>query len=365
MLVVAVKRMQRGIVVEVQAKHWVVMTTDGAFINVPLDGSQVQIGEEIAIESKAVLPSINWKIFMSGAVAALLAFFFLFPTFTDNPAQAQTFVYVEIRPSVKIGLNKSNKVVVIRPVNSEAKKLVSKLAWKEEPVEKVVVDYLKTAKSQGFIQKKESLVLSTVNQSDKFHKQMLHSIRSTIETDEQIGKNKLNLNVYAFSVPTIVESAAKSSGMTPGKYGFWLLSKKSGKNIDIDDLAKNEISDLTSDADVSEYLDHPPTEKEWKELVKNNKGEVKDPTPVKEKPVEDDPNKQKTDETQPPENQKDIPEKDGTKKPADQNPTNSTDKKNDTEFPSSDGKADSQKPEEKPEDQPLQKDKSDSQTTAP
>lgn len=272
--------MQRGIVVDIQSTHWVVMTSDDLFLEVPKQDPDVMTGEEVSFSIDAA-PSVSvsskrpWIRYFSGAVAAMFALFFLFTAFFGgHEAQAQTHVYVEIHPGVEIGLNEKGEVVQVRPIHKEAEKLLDGLDWKKEPVKEVVVNYLAQAKKQGYLQKKDEIVLSEIIKDENEHS-TLASLRTVIEHDPKIGKKELNLHVYTFSLPEVIKEKAETTGLTPGKYGVWLLSKKSGKEIPVEQISKMSLSDLT---DAS--LEPPPSEKEWKELVNNE--ERQNQKPVKE-----------------------------------------------------------------------------------
>lgn len=273
--------MQRGIVVDIQSTHWVVMTSDGLFLEVPKQDPDVMTGEEVSF-SMSQSPTVQspskwrWKGYFSGAVAAMFALFFLFSSFLGHEAQAQTHVYVEIHPGVEIGLNEKWEVVEVRPIHKEAEKLLDGLDWNKESVKQVVVNYLTQAKNQGYLRKKDEIVLSAINKNGNAPS-TLDSLRTVINDDPKIGKKELDLHVFTFSLPEVIKEKAETTGLTPGKYGVWLLSKKSGKEIPVEQISKMPLSDLTEDV---ASLDPPPSEKEWKELVDNE--ENQDQKPVQE-----------------------------------------------------------------------------------
>lgn len=255
--------MQRGIVIEKQAEHLVILTADGLFKKIPKQDSDVEIGEEVTYSIPQIPQKRNWKMYISGAVAAVLALFFLFPLFFDEQAHAHTHVYIEIEPGVEMGLNEDLEVVQIRPLDPKAKALVGKLAWNKKPVKKVVVDYLEQAKTNGYLKKKDKVVLSAVNEKGS-SATTLQSIETVIEKDPKVGKKALDLEVFAFAMPKEIKSKADQTGLTPGKYGVWLLCKKEGKEIPVKQVAESPITDLT---DNIERLKHPPTESEWKKIA--------------------------------------------------------------------------------------------------
>lgn len=255
--------MQRGIVIDIQSKHVVVMTADGLFKKIPKQDSHIEIGEEVSFSVDQVPRRRNWKAYISGAVAAVLVFFFLFPLFLDHEAYAHTRVYVEIEPGVEMGLNEKLEVVQIRPLSHQAKMLVEKIDWNDQPVNKVVVDYLKQAKARGYLKKKDKIILSAINEKGS-STSTLRSIQTVVENDTQIGKKALDVEVFSFPMPKEIKPKVDQAGLTPGKFGVWLLSKKEGKEIPVEQIAESSISELT---DEIKSLKHPPTENEWIEIA--------------------------------------------------------------------------------------------------
>ncbi|SHF30823.1 Anti-sigma factor N-terminus [Seinonella peptonophila] len=266
--------MQRGIVVEIQAHHWVVMTPDGSFVKIPNRDPHVQMGEEVSVQPSTVRPRPGWMIYLSGVAAALIAFFFLFPYLSNNQAQAESYVYVEIKPGVEIGVNQQQQVVNVRPIHAKAAQLIKQIDWNGKSVDEVVLRYLHQAKSKGFIQKNEPLILSAVDKKGSA-KKTLTGIRTKIEQDTVLG-NQFRLNIFTLSMPQIAQKEAQKTGLTPGKYGVWLLSKQSGKEIPVKEVADKPLVDLTKNLSV---LDHPPTEEEWSNLVKEQ-GDQNKPLPT-------------------------------------------------------------------------------------
>lgn len=348
--------MQRGIVIDIQSKHWVVLTEDGLFIKVPKQDSHVQIGEEVSYSyTNAQMPAKrNWKIYLSGAVAAIFALFFLVSSFIEDQAFAETQLYVEIDPGIEIGLNDKMEVVRVRPLKEEAKKLLNQSDWKRESAVKFVVHYLKRAKKQGYLQKNDEIVLSAINDK-KSNQSTLYSIRSTIEQDPEIGKDALSLDIFTFSLPEVILKKAGSTGLTPGKYGVWLLSRRSGKEIPLDQVSKMPISDLKVDDNL---LNHPPTEKEWKEIV----GKVEKETETEQKNTTKPSNKTEQPSSSDQSNNKEKKPTEQTQDP--KNPPNQKDKSKFETLPAPNKEKESEKPQSNPnEKDPEEKENSTSGST--
>ena len=144
-------KMQRGIVIDIQSKHLVVMTADGYLKKFQSRDNNIEIGEEISFSVKEVPRRETGKHTIRGRSGSI-GLFFLFPLFLKITVHAHSHVYVEIEPGIEIGLNEKLEVVQIRPIDPEAKMLVKKIDWNDKPVKKWLW-IIKTSKAERIFEK--------------------------------------------------------------------------------------------------------------------------------------------------------------------------------------------------------------------
>jgi len=255
---------------EVQTKHWIILTPDGEFMKVPRTNSHAQVGEEICFGEK-VAPTRrhrSWIAVASAAVAAMLGMFFMFPSLAPQDAHAETYIYLDVNPSVALGMDENNKVIEVKPLNKSAQKLVAKTDWQKEPVDRVVVDLLKAAKKEGYLQQKDQVILSGAVEEKDSHK-TLNSLKSVIKEEAQ--EEKLELDVHTVTMPKQVQTQAEKSGLSPVKYAAWLIAKKEGKEIPVEEIGEVPVTELVTDIKpVSEILDTTLSEQQWEKMITND-----------------------------------------------------------------------------------------------
>lgn len=265
--------MQRGIIMEIHARHWIVMTRDGEFVKIPKTNSAAQIGEEIRFEAERETKRRPWMMVASAAVAAVLGMFFVFPQFFANQAHAETYVYLDLNPSIAIGLDKNQHVVQIKPLNTSAKKLVGKIDWQDKKVDEVALDLIDHAKRDGYLHKKDHVIISGIKE-DKNSVTALKSLEKAIEKNSQLSQNSLDLAVHTLVMPKQVQAKAEKTGLSPTKYAVWLLAKKKGQQIPVEELEEKSITELADIEPVTEFLQKPLTEQEWNQIIQGDGAKV-------------------------------------------------------------------------------------------
>lgn len=107
----------RGIVMEIQDGHCVVLKDDGTFENLPDRGYQV--GQEITVQV------IKSPLLRYGALAACLLLVCLSGFGIHLYRTPASYIYLDINPSVRLDLNCFERVIAVVPLNEDAKTLLS------------------------------------------------------------------------------------------------------------------------------------------------------------------------------------------------------------------------------------------------
>lgn len=266
--------MQKGIVMEVGPHYWVVMTPEGEFLKVPTDERSVEPGDEICFTLKKERLALfkkrrSW--IASGLAVALVTLFLLIPVIGPSQAQADSYVYLDLNPSLELGLDKTGKVIQVRPLNETGKKLVKGLDWKGFEVDRFVVTVLSKARADGYIRPQEGIIVSQTS-SERNHvpqtQRTLQSIKQSVERDPEL--NQEELKVFTLSLPDLLRKRAEEMGISPAKYALWMLSKRDGQPIGSDELMALSTSDLMKRIDISPILRNPPSKDEWEDWIEED-----------------------------------------------------------------------------------------------
>jgi hypothetical protein len=260
--------MKRGIIMEVQDRHWIVLTPDGEFLKVPRTDYSLDIGQEVVFDAVEPVRRQPWLVVVSVAAAAVLGFFFLFPRLLSDQAYAQSYVYVDVNPSIAIGLNDDKEVVQVKPLNDSAKKMLHHLDYRHENVDQFVLNFLKEAKREGYLHKHDQVVLTGIS-GDSVSSEALKDVEKTIKNIKHVDNDKLNLNIRTLSMPKLVQSKAEKAGLSPVKYAAWVLAKNEGKVIPVGKLDETPITQLAHEVKpVSDLLNQSLPQDELVKIVK-------------------------------------------------------------------------------------------------
>lgn len=273
--------MRKGIIMEVQTKHWIILTSDGDFVKVPRTNLQKQLGDEIVFEEKKgfLKRRRSWLAIASGAVAAMLGIYFIIPAFSPKEANAETFIYVDVNPSIALGIDQNERVIQAKPLNKSGQKLLSKTNWQKESIDDVVMGLLDNARQEGYLQQKDQVILSGAIEAEKSRK-TLSNLKTAIK--EKSKKNHMELNVHTVTIPKEVQSQAEKTGLSPVKYTAWLMAKKEGKEISVEEIVEAPVNELVTDIKpVSEILDNTLSEQQWQQMISET-GVI--PTSIEENP---------------------------------------------------------------------------------
>jgi hypothetical protein len=139
---------RKGIIMEVGSCNWVVMTSDGEFLHVPKQHHHAQPGDEVIVPDTHMNPVWRWGS-IAFAMAALIAGIFLLLTWMiPSDTKAETYVYIDMNPSLELGINGRQEVVMVRPLNQSARQLMRGMDWQRQNIRKFVVSFIERARDR-------------------------------------------------------------------------------------------------------------------------------------------------------------------------------------------------------------------------
>lgn len=245
---------------EVGSRDWVVMTSDGEFLHVPKQHHHAQPGDEVIVPDPHMNPVWRWGSIAFAVAAFIAGIVLLLPWMIPSDTKAETYVYIDMNPSLELGINGQQEVVMVRPLNQPARQLMRGMDWQRQNIREFVVSFLERARDRGYIRGKEGIVLSGVSDKGSV-KPLLEQIRREIRHQPHLATA---LNVYTLPLPKELREKAEGTGLSLGKYALWLLAKREGAPISTTVVANASISQLMSQLKTVEpVLTDPPPEKQW------------------------------------------------------------------------------------------------------
>lgn len=260
--------MEKGVILELKEQEAIVLTADGQFRAVPLkEKAQWRVGEEIALpvpEQRSSFKQRKWRI---PAIAIAASFLLVFASvlvystlWVDNTAVA--YVYMDINPSVEMSINKSLEVLTVSGQNRAGEELVSYLEdWSHESLKAVSLQLFQLAKDQGYIDGQHQVLVAAspleAYQNTDYH-QSIYAAMQEVELDLRQSENFMagmvegtNENIpedifymHQIAVEPDVFKEAKEQGISPGKYLLYLKAKENGLNLDLDQVARSNVTHL-------------------------------------------------------------------------------------------------------------------------
>jgi hypothetical protein len=265
---------QKGIVMKIARRHYVVLTPEGTFLRVP-KRIDAEIGQEIQFEEekKPLLSfiALPGKTAILGGVAAVLVLMAVLLPIMWGPtdAHAETYVYIDLNSSLELGIDKNSQVVELRALDPAAEKLVQGLDWEGVPINQMVVMVLNRAQEKGYLKPHERIVVSQVVKGEnksEISQKTLDQIKATIGGDPELNQSQVDF--FTLPLPDILKAEAEKAGLSPAKYAVWILAMRNDLEITIEEMVELSMSDAMDLVDLAPVLRNPPSEQEWEEWVK-------------------------------------------------------------------------------------------------
>lgn len=135
-----------GVIMQLNKQHAFVMTSTGEFLKLKLNKNSPKIGEEYTGEVVKDTPFYKYAL-----TAATLTFLFLFSSTAYAYYTPVASVVVNINPSIKLDLNKWNRIIKSTPLNQDGKKVLSELKVQNKSLNDGLNSIVVQAKKDNFI----------------------------------------------------------------------------------------------------------------------------------------------------------------------------------------------------------------------
>lgn len=150
--------------------------------------------------------------------------------------EVASIIYLDINPSIKIELDKNNKVIKVTPLNEDAKKVTNDNYEGKELTETIKL-IITNLEKEGFLKADTTILLNISGQ-------IKEDIVKTIITD--------NLNTTKVIIPEITESSkelAKKYNITESKAAYIEETIKENNNLTVEDLKDKSVNEITKAAE--------------------------------------------------------------------------------------------------------------------
>ncbi|MEB3101045.1 anti-sigma-I factor RsgI family protein [Ferviditalea candida] len=280
--------MNRGIVMEMDSGHVVVMTPDGEFkrVRVPKSRHSYLVGEEIRFPARQNLFLIPFRSGRFAISAAVILFIIVFSTYGlfGGGQEVVAYVTMDINPSVELGIDAGEHVIEVKGLNEDGQKLVKGLHYKGKSLDEVTRDIIEQARQQKYLAKANADIIITstvVDQAAKMNDKKIadalkQQVNQLITADRNRSAPDLSekIVVKALPAPKEVRDEAVRKGISTGKMAIKLIARKKAENIPIEQLKTHSIHDVVETLGGIDKLlgnDQQDINEELKQIIEEEK----------------------------------------------------------------------------------------------
>ena len=192
---------------------------------------------------RIVAVAVCLMIFISGFSVG-----FFIPNGTNTNEEAETFVYLDVNPSIELSIDKSSKIVDCIAVNEDAEEILSDLKLRGVDMNTALTAIIGSMYVNGYLTEDSNSILISVDSNDKEKENTLLT-DITAKVNSVFEKSELECSIIAQSVQVdeTLKKRAEDNGVSVGKMhlvdemvsGIEELEEK-----DVTDLAEMSIKEL-------------------------------------------------------------------------------------------------------------------------
>ena len=176
------------------------------------------------------------------------------------------YISLDINPSVELGVNFFNKIVLVEGYNADGKKVLEGSQVVGNDIEQAISTIVLSASDNGFIDIDGSTIISVTSESDD--KALGEKIQQVAETgaNKALDARHKTASIYKENISIKNRDEARAEGISPGKMNLIRKVQVLDATVTIDQYRDSKVVDIMSD-----YVNL----KHKKAVVKNIKKTVK------------------------------------------------------------------------------------------
>lgn len=241
---------ETGMVMEVDRQWAVVFTSTGEFKKVRYYGTAPEIGTELTLAelNQRKAAKVKWKNF--GVVAAVLLIMMMTPfisgifSTTSTPTQTVAYVSVDINPSIHMAIDKDNRVLQAKAINSDGESILKQVQIHNKTVEDAVSLITEEAIVEGFITKeKANSVVVAIAPVEKDMKVAVLEQSLVASAKSVLSVKDLASEVQVFQTDQSLKEQAEKNGLSMGKLALALKANNDGIQVSLDDMKNMSITE--------------------------------------------------------------------------------------------------------------------------
>lgn len=252
-----------GYIFSILSSDVIIMTEDLEFYKIKRRSDMIELGQEISFSEAEIVPVksrkpnyLRFGAIASGFAAAIILLFITFYTnFTHTSGEIYAYIDVDTNLSVRLNVDKENKVLEVDSNNSTTKGILDNTDFKNKSLSDALSTIVEKSKQHGFTtdSKEEYLLISASIKPDKVnnHEQDLdHLVQNVRKNIKEM--DSLNLKKRIIKVDSKTCKIATDNNLSMGRYITYIESKNKGANLSIEDIREGSIGGIIKKADMAD-----------------------------------------------------------------------------------------------------------------
>lgn len=172
---------------------------------------------------------------------------------------------MDINPSIKIELNKANKVVNIFALNEDAKEVISN-DYKEKNLDDVIKNITDNLVAKDYFKEDATIIINVTGSISS------ETVKELITNEAKI--NDVNINILEPNITESGKKLAEELGITEAKASYLEEIKSKNPNVNLEDIkdkSVSEINDITKETFNNDNKNNKPNNEETKTSEKTTK----------------------------------------------------------------------------------------------
>jgi hypothetical protein len=248
------------------------MTEDLDFYKIKRRSDMIELGQEVCFSENEIISTKNRKpnylrvvAIASGFAAAIVLLCITFYTnFTHPYNEVYAYIDVDTNLSVRLNIDKKNKVVKVDSNNTITKKIIDNTDFKNKSLSDALSAIVEKSKQFGFTtdNKEEYLLISASIKSDGSDSHEQSNLDSLVQNvrDDIKDMDKLNVSKRILKVDSKIYKIASQNNVSMGRYITYIESKNKGANLSIEDIREGSIGRIIKKVDMVDTTNNTTTD---------------------------------------------------------------------------------------------------------
>lgn len=202
----------KGIVLEKDGHRCVLLTPDGQFRRVALPPNrEIELGQEVTLSTQ---PVWLWQAIL--VAASLLVMVGAWQWWGGMVPRAVAYVSLDVNPSLELGLDRRNIIVVATGLNKQGDDLLADCPVNTMTMEDGINRIISATVAAGYLSRERNLVVSTVTVTGSGGNVSEELVTRVIEGS--LARSMVQAEVLVQDVGVELREAARQQGLSPGRY---------------------------------------------------------------------------------------------------------------------------------------------------